>query len=79
MARLIKYWNQDHPFNTILYDQRFVSLLMMKAIGKAAIVEKKLPKKQMKFIQGKNISFSLNTVFSSSSMFSFFLLLQIRF
>lgn len=58
MVKMIKYWNQYPPFNTILYDRRFVGLLLTKVIGKENLANLDNSKKKVKFVQGNTIVYS---------------------
>lgn len=52
MMEVIMAWNTTSPFNSILYDSKFVSLLMQAVFDKKEVKEGTMGKKEKKFIQG---------------------------
>lgn len=52
ILKIIIDWNSQEVFNGVIYDAKFVELLMVSVIGKKQLVEKTFNKKDLRFIQG---------------------------
>lgn len=68
-------WNTHWAFSTILYDHKFVGLVLYGVFGKTKLIEdKELPNKEMRFIKGQlNFDFLFCFIynFPKKSLFSF--------
>jgi len=52
LVKLVISWNKDWGFSSILYDQKFVSLLLLEIFGKEKLIEEgKLNNNKMRFIK----------------------------
>lgn len=52
-AQMIITWNTEVPFNSILYDSKFVDLMLVAIIGKDRLINNQYSKNEMRFIKGK--------------------------
>lgn len=62
-------WNTQPVFNNILYDGKFVALLLTFITGKKNLQNNHLPKEQSRFIRGMNLSID---IFTLSQKFNFY-------
>lgn len=54
IVKTIIGWNMQPHFNSILYDEKFVALLLNFIIGKNNLQSNNLPKELLRFIRGIN-------------------------
>lgn len=58
IVKTIIGWNTQPHFSSILYDEKFVALLLNFVVGKNNLIADVLPKEQMRFIRGTFFCFS---------------------
>lgn len=49
---MLTTWNAETPFNSVLFDAKFVELVLVQIIGKEKLIGDNHLKKEMRFIQG---------------------------
>lgn len=59
LARMIIEWQFSPTFSSILYDSRFVHLLLAAIFSDIEIMATKFDKKKMKFVKGEFKTFSI--------------------
>lgn len=52
LCQMIINWNETSPLNSILFDGKFVALLLISVIGKERFAADTFSKAEMRFIKG---------------------------
>lgn len=67
IVRLLTGWHNSDTTSSILYDSKFVQLLVVSMFSEDEIVNNNMDKKKMKFIKGKSFFFIFHLLLLSDT------------